>query len=538
MTLQVLAGPSPGPFRVEGETPATIGRSATCDVSLPDDTVSRCHAVLVRKRGAWFIEDGGSRSGTLLNGVRLPKGMPAPLATGDILRIGPWAFRVVVGALPTTSTARTIDDTSSRTQRIERLGTSRRTSVSDRRLAHLSECIRRLGDALDEPAAASVALELALRGSGYARGAVLRRVAGGQAVQVEIVAASAEGLEFSRTLLEQAATGESALLTEDAEPVRHGQSLAELGVHSALCVPVAIDGPVTGFLYLDARGREAAVHADAAGYCEAVATALGLAIGALRRAEVERRRHDMQTELEAAREVQTLIMPDPVGTIGPMVYAVRSRPGKFVAGDLVDVLDLGAGRTAVCIGDVAGHGVGAAMLMATARAFLAAELQRLHASAGPAAAVTATNRFLASRPLAGRFLSLWVGILHADGTLRYTDAGHGHWFIVKRCGNLRSTVHQHTDGGIPVGIDPDAAYGEASLILHPRDEVVVYSDGIIEQRGPEGVFGVDRLLEQIIRGQSPDEDVRFVFDALEAFAGTPAWDDDATVAAVEFLGPE
>lgn len=542
LTLQVLAGPTPGPFRVEGDGPAVLGRSGASDIVLSDDGVSRRHATLVRRRDVWYVVDEGSRGGTVLNGVRLPKSFPAPLGSGDLLRIGPWAMRVVIGQAATTKSAPTLDDSASRTQRIERLASTQRASLSDRRLKLLGDCIGRLSDATDEAAAAAIALELVLQGSGYSRGAVLRRVEGAHAAEVEVVSvlrtpgADQGEMTYSRTLIEQAAAGEPVLLTEDAEIVDRGQSIAEMGVHSAICVPISVNGPVTGYLYLDARGRESQVRSDAAGFCEAVATALGLAVSAMKRAELERRQRELHVELEAAREVQTLVMPELTGTVGPARYAIQSRPGSFVAGDLFDMLALPDGRVAMCIGDVAGHGVGSAMLMATAQAFLNAELRRLDSVQGPARAVAALNQFLTSRPLAGRFLSLWVGVLAPDGELRYTDAGHGHWLLVQREGSLRRPILQMTDGGIPIGIDPGAEYGEGITRLSRREEIVLYSDGIVEQRGPAGVFGVDRLLAEVVAGQDVEEDVRLVMAALEAFAGTPTWDDDATIAAVEFLG--
>jgi len=542
LTLQVLAGPTPGPFHVDGPGPATLGRSVDCAICLLDDTVSRRHATLTNRRGGWFVTDEDSRAGTFLNGVRLPRAFPAPLASGDLLRVGPWAFRVVIGRTTQARAAQTIDDSASRTQRIERLPSTQRAGLGDRRLKLLSECLARLSGATDEAGAAASALELVLKGSGYMRGAVLRRVESPDGANIEVITSlrsdprDPSEMAFSKTLIDQASTGETVLLTEDAGPLPSAHSLAEMGVHSAICVPIDIGGPVTGFFYLDARGREGQVRSDAAGFCEAAATAYGLAVSALQRADLERRQRQLQSELDAAREVQTLVMPPADGRIGRLRYCVRSRPGSFVAGDLIDLFEIPGGRTAFCVGDVSGHGVGAAMLMATAQAFLSAELRRLSPEDGPSLAVFALNRFLTARPLAGRFLSLWAGVIDADGTLRYTDAGHGHWLHVEHDGQGRRSAPRVADGGIPIGVDADASYGEGIIRLKPRDEIVVYSDGIIEQRAPGGeAFGVGRLCEAIAGSHVVTDDVARVFSSLERFAGTHAWDDDASVAAVAYM---
>lgn len=536
LTLQVLAGPARRPFRVEGEGPAVMGRSVTSDIVLDGEAVSRKHATVLRRRGVWYVVDEGSRSGTMLNGVRLPRSFPAPLGTGDVLRVGEWALRVVTGQAPAAAPARTVDD-SSQTHRIERVPTAQQPGAGDRRLALLRDCLKVLSGATDEAGAARAMLVMVLAGSGYSRGAVLRRGVGEHApevlAEVRAPGATAGEMSFSRTLLDQAAKGDPVLLTEEAPTVTTAHSLAEGGVHSALCVPISDGGPVTGYVYLDARGREGHVRSDAAGFCEAAATALGLALGAMQRARAERRQVELQGELDAAREVQTLVMPPLCGIAGGYRYAIASRPGSFVAGDLVDVVPIRGGRVAVCMGDVAGHGVGSAMLMATAQAFLNAELQRLGPDEGPALAVRELNRYLAAKPLAGRFLSLWVGVLSTDGSLRYCDAGHGHWLLIRKNQSGRRALVQTSDGGIPIGIDPDAVYCEGQDVLHAGDALVLYSDGIVEQRGAEGDFGARRLIDEVVRGGSPRDDVGRVMAALELFAGTTAWDDDATIVAVE-----
>jgi len=542
LTLVTLAGPPIGPFVAQSEGVTRIGRAAECEVCLLSDAVSRRHASMVRRRGTWFVTDEASSQGTFLNGVRLPKGTPAPIGSGDLLRIGPWAFRTVVGELGTKA-ARTVDDSNVRTQRVERAGTADRASKSDRRLRLLSEAIGRLSGTAEEEVAAKVVLELALQGSGYARGAVLRRLVGTDgAAQVEVVAshrieqADTEPFHFSRTLIEQANAGETVVLNTASAAPSLSATLSEFGVHSAICVPIVLAGSITEYLYLDARGRESHVRGDAAGFCEAAATAFGLAVANIKRGALERRQREIQTELDAAREVQQIILPPLNGLIGPARYAIMSRPGSFVAGDLFDAVLLADGRAVFCLGDVSGHGIGAAMLMASAQSYLNAELLRLGTNEGPAAAVARLNAYLSRRPLGGRFLSLWVGMLEPSGMLTYCDAGHGHWLLLRPSNDRDRARVEGRDGGIPVGIDPDAAFTEARVQLTASDQIVLYSDGIIEQRNALGeTFGITRLLDAVLTGQSAQEDVALVMRELDRFAGAPSLEDDATVAALEYV---
>jgi len=126
------------------------------------------------------------------------------------------------------------------------------------------------------------------------------------------------------------------------------------------------------------------------------------------------------------------------------------------------------------------------MLMATAQAFLSAELRRLEPAQDPAVAVTALNRYLCERPLGGRFMSLWVGVLMPDGALTFVDAGHGHWAAVRMGGEVSGPGAALESGGIPLGSTRTPGTQRRTLTLGAGDRVLVYSDGIVEQRGKGG----------------------------------------------------
>ncbi len=541
LSLQTLLGPTTQVFTIS-DGPATIGRIATCEVSLLDDAVSRRHATLLQRDDGWYIVDETSRAGTFLNGSRIEPTRPMPLTTGDLLRIGPWVFRIAIGAVPMRA-ASTIDDTSTSGLRIHRAVTA--PGRSEQRLRLLSECILDLNRAATEAEAARAAVLSAVRGSGYARAAVLRKVPGDEAVELVIAmdaATEAEidaaGLTFSRSLIEAADAGEAVLLTDtvaagDHNAPAHGQSLAELEIHSALCAPVALDGSVTGYLYFDARGRESHVRTDAAAFCESLATAYALAVANIKRAALEERDAAMRAQLAAAREVQQMVSPPERARTGPIEYAFRTLPGSFVAGDLFDIVEMPGGGVAVCIGDVAGHGVSAGMLMASVQAFLDAQLRTLAPGACPSGAVSELNRFLCERPLAGRFVSLWVGVFWPDGTLIYIDAGHGHWLHLSTSGDVISHDGIEAHGGVPVGVMPDAVYTSGTLRLGRGERILLYSDGITEQRGAgREEFGAGRLRESLVGATGPAADIDAAFNALRGFMTSAVLDDDATAASI------
>jgi serine phosphatase RsbU (regulator of sigma subunit) len=200
-------------------------------------------------------------------------------------------------------------------------------------------------------------------------------------------------------------------------------------------------------------------------------------------------------------------------------------PGQFVAGDLFDVMDLPGGATGFLIGDVTGHGAGSGMMMAMTQSHLAALLRH---TGDVVASVRGANEYLAARAQGGKFATLWLGLLEPGGLLRYVDAGHGLWMVRRADGRVEQP---RSRGSVPLGIDADSPFEEERLALGAGDRVVLFSDGVTEQRDGTGdQFGVERLAAAIREGADPEADVTTTFERLLAFAAGTMLDDDATVA--------
>jgi len=381
-------------------------------------------------------------------------------------------------------------------------------------------------------------------------------LAGNQAGnQVGVPAAiPAEQLSFSRSLIESASHGQVVRLDE-AGVQDYGQSVVQLGIQAAICAPVMLDNVPIAYLYLDARRAPTkpgfgftkpsawSIQADAPAFCQAVARICGLALSNLQRIELGRRQHQLEADLDAAREVQRLIMPAAEGSFGTVRYALRSKPGRFVAGDLIDIFQLADGKVAVFLGDVSGKGIDAAILMATAQAHLNASLKH---NPDPAAALTEVNRHMASHIKDGRFISLWLGIIDPrPGSLTFVDAGHGHW-LVKPAGMPPARIE--STGGFPIGIEAGTLYVNDTIAFPPGSRLVLYSDGLVEQQSPEGdCFGLSRAIAAFTQTTAPTTDVASLFASLAMFAAPPvpggktrtvddiALSDDVTVASIESM---
>lgn len=520
------------PFILRADRPTTIGRAAESDVILLGETVSRRHASVILRGTTAFLTDLGSTHGTLLNSLRVDANRSTPLTPGDLIQVGPFMLRVVVhnekkGMGPSTIS---LQDDATTAFAVQTLASV--SPHAGRRLRALTECIARLDAAKSVMDAAEIALTYALDGSGYGHAAILRKTTDSE---VEVVASKrldfgGQASQFSRSLITAAESGKTAVLAPQNRVSSH--SLVGMNVHSALCAPIHVGDSIAAFLYLDARDKESPVDPDAAGFCDALATALGLSLANISRADLERRQHSLAAELTAAHEAQQFILPESEGKSEFLRYGMQMRPGAYVAGDLFDVVPLSDGRVAIAIGDVAGHGAGSAMLMASTQSHLNAQLQVLR---DPGGALAAVNAYLAGKALGGRFVSLWVGVFSRDGVVEYVDAGHGHWMHITVDG--RPGQSPITEGAIPVGVAAGIDYRSSKFQLLPGDRILLYTDGVVEQKSREGVqFGTSGLRPIAVEKAEPAATVKRVLESVVRHSVTGSLEDDATVACIEF-GP-
>ncbi len=509
----------------------TLGRDSACEICLPEGSISRKHATIGNSEGQWLVTDIGSRHGTFLNGVRLARGQPFPADNDDLLRVGPVTFRLSLDTRGPTAMAATDDANASGTI-VEPVPEAELNSLAHRRLALMIEGAAKIHEASNEEELAHAVLELGLAGTGFQRAAVLRY--GGSTEEIEIVASrdhesgGFDGFSFSRSLLQASASGELARLAQSSEH-NYGQSIERLGITAALCAPLTMAGTVVGALYLDSRWAASPCHPDAPAFCNAIVRLGSLALSSLKRASLEQRQQRLDAELKLAQEAQVFLTPPDRGSIGLVKFAARRYPGHVVAGDLFDIFEIGGGQVAICFGDVTGHGMAAALLMTAILSSLRAALAR-HEE--PAAAVADVNTYVAERSQDNMFASLWVGVFDpANKVLRYVDAGHGHWALVK---SGQPPKPGDRPANMLIGIDPDAPYTAAELDLQTGDRLVLFSDGVFEHFNmSREQFGKDRLFQAIAKSTSPDSDIEDALASLHEFMDGKSLDDDTTIASIE-----
>lgn len=533
LTLSPLSGPAIGPIEVVPEQAGVIGRQSQCDIQLADPSVSRVHAGLEWKRGRWFVTDRLSRAGTMLNSLRLEPNAPTPLRDGDVLGIGPWRFTVRFGRQSGTTETLRQNRLADSSGRVEAMQTEELLSRTQKQLGLVMEFATAIQEARTEQGLAEIVVRAASQGTGYARSALVKPLMGVD--RVEIVAAieggnpCARGFPISSSLVRTAASGQLARLTTD--PVlREAQSIISFGIRSAICAPVIVGGNIAAYLYVDNADQEAATSDEAAAFLAAIARLGALAMADFSRRALEDRQRQLEADLTAARQAQERLMPPATGRIGPVTYATCSKPGRLVAGDLFEVVALNDGRVAVFLGDVAGKGVGAAVLMAAAQTQLRVALKHLTPLC---AAIEELNREVVARAPTGEFISLFVGIIDpATRTMEFVDAGHGYWLLRSAGGEPKRVAYE---GGLVLGVETDHVYHSEKVALAPGDRVVIFSDGVVEQHSPTGAaFGFPGVYALLADTTTEGDDVRVLLDGLQAFAESDDLADDVTIASVRF----
>ncbi|MGP3969642.1 SpoIIE family protein phosphatase [Streptomyces sp. 6N223] len=244
--------------------------------------------------------------------------------------------------------------------------------------------------------------------------------------------------------------------------------------------------------------------------------------------------HDTERELTA--DLQHTMRPAPSPTVPGMRIAARYVPtggGLRVGGDWYDVIPLPSGRVALIIGDVQGHDVRAAAIMAQLRIAL-----RAYASEGhhPDGVLSRASRFLATlAPTAGkahaepddRFATcLYVEVDPPSGTLDIARAGHPDPAMLLEDGTM---INRPTAGGLPLGIDPAGDYPTTRLVLEPGETLLLCTDGLIEAGHLDVDAGWARL-RKALAAISPAADLEDVADALIDTARRPGGVPDVAAA--------
>jgi len=250
---------------------------------------------------------------------------------------------------------------------------------------------------------------------------------------------------------------------------------------------------------------------------------------------VAKEKERLETEIEIARGVQDQLYPKAPPVFESLQVLGKCHPARMVSGDYYDY-QLVDGKLAVAIGDVAGKGISAALLMATIQAAMRMELR---ASVDVAASmnglrfstarmVSELNQQLYATTSPEKYATFFFAIYDPEtGLLTYTNAGHLQPVLIRAGAPTLLDVN-----GTIVGAFPFSKYQESKLALESGDLLVCYTDGITEPENEYGeMFGEERLIELVAKNVDRDDAaiIGSVMEAVRQWTGVPELSDDMTL---------
>ncbi len=303
-------------------------------------------------------------------------------------------------------------------------------------------------------------------------------------------------------------------------------------VRSVISVPIIKNGAIFGILTLKHPDPHFFDEEDVKGV-QVAAEHMALAIeGAqvyVRIEELNRqRRNALESDLALARQVQESFLPARMPAVDGYVFGAVNRPAHSVGGDFYHFYPLPGNRLGVALGDVSGKGIAASLFMARLSSDLA---HFAPVFSEPGRLLAKINQELCGRAKQGMFVTMVYLILDlSTGIVLCANAGHLPAMIISSEGIL--AMEDASVKGPPLGILPDAAYGQQGTRLNNDDAMVLFTDGVVEARDENGrVFGFDRLRDELCRRSllNPERLVSGIILAVDQFSKNPDGRDDLTI---------
>ncbi len=519
----------------------TLGRSSANELCYPDDAgLSRQHMALTRVNGEWQVEDLGSKNGTVVNGNKLEG--PVPFRPGDRISAGHLTIEFADSAPATTETVVFVDHTESfsttSTTVVASLDGVLGPEAEDLNKTYVmqgSPQMRALIRAGRELAGHrplgelfEVIMDLSVEAVCAGRGVLMTL----EGEDLRVRAARGDRFKISSTVRDRVLKEKASLLVRDAQldqALKEQVSIVEQKVRSMIAVPLQTNDRVIGLIYVDSPHLIREFSREDLNLLTVMANVAAIRIEHARLNEIEEAERAMAKEMEQAAHIQNGLLPSAAPEVEGLDIAGKTVPCRTVGGDYFDYLVFPDGRVGMLVGDVAGKGMPASLLMSS----LQARVHVLFEEAEDLAhKIGRLNKAVCAKCPENRFITFFMTVLDpATGELIYTNAGHNPPLLVR----AKSGFEALPGGGMILGILPMASYQEDRSRMEPGDVLVLYSDGVTEAADPQGDdFGEQRLGELVssLRDRPAGEIVTAIHDAVTAFTqGAPAADDITVVVA-------
>lgn len=519
LILRKSPGGAPGEtIALDGDL-FVIGRDAdTCQIVIPHHAVSRRHAQITRSNGQYFIEDLRSRNNTFVNNKQVT--IRTQLKPQDRIKICDFQFEYqderVKEPPPLPDWLKkekeeeddpggmtTIEATGSRvnaqnyldSQGTDRLKALLAISTSLARTLELDPLLEQIAETLLKEFRQADRVFIILMDES---GKLIPKAVKGRRPGMDET-------RFSRTIVKKAVDSQKSFLSEDASSdasLGPAASIAEFRIRSVMCVPlVSPDGKALGAIQMDTQDRAKKFTADDLNLLTIVANfaAVGVEKANLHNAMLNREKE--QKEIELARAVQLGFLPQTFPEVPEYEFYSHYSPAQSIGGDYYDYIHLPNGKLGIVLGDVAGKGVPAALLVAK----LSSEVRYcLLTEKDPAKSTQLLNDQMIRGGLGDRFVTLAAVVLDPKKhKLVVVNAGHMSPRLLCAASGKLSDAISNEQTGLPLGVMPEFEYESVALELQPGDIVTIFTDGVTDAMNPTGaLFGA----EGVDKYMTPSED--------------------------------
>ncbi|MCH8027515.1 MAG: SpoIIE family protein phosphatase [candidate division Zixibacteria bacterium] len=294
---------------------------------------------------------------------------------------------------------------------------------------------------------------------------------------------------------------------------------------SEIVVPILLDGNTIGVLTLESNNLNA-YDKNSVELLSAFATQAAISIERTRLHQKIIAAQKIENQLSITREIQRSFLPDSDPVIDGYDIAGKNIPSEQVGGDYYDFIEIMGSQLGVAVGDVSGKGIPAALIMASFRSSLIAEIRNNYSISEICSKV---NSLLYESIGSGNFVTAVYGVLDSEKHIfTYANCGHNQPILLKQNG----TIEHLKEGGQVLGISPGVEYRQGQVELKPGELIVLYTDGVTEvfdEKGRE--FGEAGLLAALKEHsqKSSAEMLKNIVDNVREYAASEHIFDDLTM---------
>jgi sigma-B regulation protein RsbU (phosphoserine phosphatase) len=499
---------------LEGEK-IVIGRNADCQMIINVPAVSREHALLRCIQGKWTIEDLKSRNGTFVNNQEVTTRVV--LKDGDKIKICDNIYDYRESALPPLppelkkGPIEEEEEDSSSTVEATLSHSSKRLLETQpaEKLAFLLEITGELTQTFNLNQLLPKIVDSLFRVFRQAdRGFIILTEEGSNKLIPTVIKTrrphEESSARFSRKIVYRCLETGEALLSKDASADKRfdlSQSIADCRIRSVMCAPLTgrSSGQSFGVIQLDTQDRSKEFTEDDLKLLLAVAGQAAIALENAKMHETLVARAALERDLRTAHQVQLSFLPRKAPQIAGYEFFAHYESAQEVGGDYYDFIPMPGHKLAVMVGDVAGKGVPAALLMAKvssdARFCMLTEPD-------PAAAITKLNEQMQEAGMLDRFVTLLAAVLDpAAHTVAFVNAGHLPPLVYRRASDKVVEGAPRTAAGFPLAVAEEIPYEATTIQLAPGDVVLLCTDGVTEAKDKqEDDFGMSRTVAALQAG--------------------------------------